>query len=143
MKELKDKQGAACGKSPLKLGNADDLAVHLRSLEEALLDGAVRADRKQVSALLTEDFFEFGQSGIVWTRDRILDLLEAGDYDSPGIERFECHRIQEDVALVTYRTVQAATGSKPPVVTLRSSLWIRESGQWRIRFHQGTAVPKR
>jgi hypothetical protein len=24
---------------------------------------------------------------------------------------------------------------------LRSSLWIREYGEWRVRFHQGTKVP--
>jgi len=26
-------------------------------------------------------------------------------------------------------------------VVLRSSIWIEDSGQWQVRFHQGTKVP--
>ncbi len=117
-----------------------ELGAHLRACEEALLDAAVRRDRTCVAALLSEDFQEFGSSGRVWSRQQILDLLATENYEPPAMEEFACQRIAEDVALVTYRTVRidAQTGQQSTV--LRSSIWTREAGMWRVRFHQGTKV---
>ena len=119
-----------------------DLSAHLKHLEKTLLDPIVRRDRAQVSALLAEDFREFGSSGRAWTRQQILDLLATEDYTPPAIEDFHCERIAEDVALVTYRSVRTnpVTGETP--AALRSSLWVREADGWRVRLHQGTAAQK-
>jgi hypothetical protein len=115
-----------------------ELAAHLHALEGALLDPAVRRDSRRVAELLAEDFREFGSSGRVWSREATLDLLGSEDYKPLTIEDFECDCLAEGIALVTYRTVRvdAVTGAR--AVALRSSIWILESGQWRIRFHQGT-----
>ena len=115
-----------------------DLCAHLQACEQTLLDPAVRRDRQRVSALLTEDFLEFGSSGRVWTREQILELLETENYQQPAMENFKCALIADGVALVTYRTVRAVAVSGEKATTLRSSLWIKESGTWRVRFHQGT-----
>ena len=115
--------------------------AHLRACEEALLDPAVRRDRARVSALLAEDFLEFGSSGRVWLREDILELLASEDYTRPAMEDFKCDWIGEGVALVTYRTVRVDLDSGQRSVALRSSIWIKESGEWRVRFHQGTRVP--
>ncbi len=119
----------------------DKICAHLRSCEEALLDPAVRHDRKRVTALLAEDFCEFGSSGRVWKRGETLELLATEDYRPPAMEDFRCDLIGEGVALVTYRTVRtnAETGARS--AALRCSLWTRKSGEWRIRFHQGTKAP--
>jgi len=116
----------------------DDLCAHLQACEQALLDPALRRDRKRVSALLTEDFLEFGSSGRVWTRKQILELLETEDYQPPTMEDFECALVADGIALVTYRTVRADAVTSEKAATLRSSLWTKESGTWRVRFHQGT-----
>lgn len=115
-----------------------DLCAHLQACEQALLDPAVRRDRVQVSALLTEDFLEFGSSGSVWTRHQILELLETENYQPPAMEDFKCALIADGVALVTYRTVRTNAVTSERAATLRSSLWVKESGTWRVRFHQGT-----
>ena len=80
----------------------EDIAAHLLSLEQALLDPALRRDRARVSELLTEDFVEFGSSGRKWTRPEILDLLATEEYIPPVIENFECHPIAAGVVLATY-----------------------------------------
>lgn len=116
----------------------DDLCAHLQACEQALLDPALRRDRTRVSALLTEDFLEFGSSGRVWTREQILELLETEDYQPPTMEDFECALVADGIALVTYRTVRADAVTSEKAATLRSSLWTKESGTWRVRFHQGT-----
>jgi hypothetical protein len=84
----------------------DDLCAHLQACEQAVLDPALRRDRSRVSALLAEDFLEFGSSGRVWTREQILELLETEDYQPPVMEDFKCAFIADGVALVTYRTVR-------------------------------------
>jgi hypothetical protein len=118
----------------------EEIGAHLRACEETLLDPAVRRDRERVAALLAEDFLEFGSSGRVWTREAILELLATESYDPPAMEDFQCDCIAEDVALVTYKTVRTDAGSGLRAMVLRSSIWIRESGEWRVRFHQGTKV---
>jgi hypothetical protein len=121
---------------------SDDLCAHLRKLEGSLLDPAVRRDSAQVTALLAEDFEEFGASGRVWTREQILDLLATEDYQRPAMEDFNCALIAERIALVTYRTVRSDPHSGERTMTLRSSLWTEQSGRWRVRFHQGTPAER-
>jgi len=117
-------------------------AAHLLALECELLDPTVRRDRARVSALLAADFVEFGSSGKVWTREEILECLETEAHQPPVMEDFECRWIAEGVALVLYKSIRtdAATGLR--TVTLRSSLWSKESGVWRLRFHQGTRAAR-
>lgn len=117
---------------------SEEIGLLLRAREQALLDPAVRRDRARVAELLADDFLEFGSSGRIWTREAILDLLVTENYDPPAMEEFQCDLIGEDVALVTYKTVRADAASGLRAEVLRSSIWIREAGDWRVRFHQGT-----
>lgn len=116
------------------------VCLHLRACEEALLDPEVRRDRTRAASFLAEDFQEFGSSGRVWQREQILELLATESYEPPAMEEFKCHWIAEGVVLVTYRTVRKDRDSGQSGVVLRSSLWIHETGMWRVRFHQGTRV---
>ena len=111
--------------------------AELEPLELMLMDPVVRRDRERVSALLAEDFLEFGSSGRVWTREATLELLATETYISPSIEDFACRVLGKDVALVTYRAVRTNMAGER-TVTLRSSIWVRESGNWQMQFHQGT-----
>lgn len=111
----------------------------LRVLEESLLDPAVRRNREAVRGLLMEEFVEFGASGRVWSRDQILDLLAEETFSPVRMEDFQCVLLGDDAALVTYRAVRDARGDTGAgTSSLRSSIWIRISGKWRCRFHQGT-----
>ena len=114
----------------------EETFAELRRLELQLMDPAVRHDREHVALLLADDFVEFGSSGHVWTRDSILELLATETYDAPSVEDFRCRVLGEHSARVTFRAVRIkATGER--AVTLRSSLWMRKSRNWRMCFHQG------
>jgi hypothetical protein len=120
-----------------------EIAPLLWSLERMLLDPAVRCDPAQVSALLADDFVEFGASGQIWTRDQIIAMLagEGRVWLPPSMEDFHCRLIgRTGAALVTYRAVRTDTATGSRTVSLRSSLWSRESGTWKILFHQGTGT---
>lgn len=109
------------------------------ALEELLLQPQVRASRARLDALLCEDFQEIGASGRMFGKDDVLGRLpseegvvfEAGD--------FALREIAPDVALLTYRATRRADGRDAH--SLRSSLWRREAGRWRMAFHQGTPLP--
>jgi hypothetical protein len=112
-------------------------AAELQRLELALMDPKVRRDRNKVAALLDEEFLEFGASGRAWTREATLALLESENYTPPGVDEFSCSSLGSDAVLVNYRAIRIdERGAR--AVTLRSSIWIKQSGAWKMRFHQGT-----
>jgi hypothetical protein len=111
--------------------------VELERLELLLMDSEVRRDRQQVGALLTSDFMEFGSSGRAWTREATLGLLANEAYTPPQTDDFAFRLLGPDVVLVTYRTLRTDEVGEQ-MVTLRSSIWTRESGSWQVCFHQGT-----
>jgi hypothetical protein len=89
--------------------------------------------------MLAEDFLEFGSSGRVWTRKTIIDMLATEkNFFPPAIEDFHCSMISDKVALVTYRTSRNDSRTGEHLESLRSSVWTRQDGEWRMRFHQGT-----
>ena len=114
------------------------LIALLRGHEETLLDPVARKDRARVEAILAEDFFEFGSSGKLWSRNEILDLLATEQFDPPSIESFDCRLIAANVALVTYRTVRTNAPPGEHRITLRSSIWSEMLGVWPMRFHHGS-----
>jgi hypothetical protein len=124
------------------MSSEEDLAALLLHLERQLMDPVFRRNREQVSALLAEDFREFGSSGRVFSRSAILDLLASEEaYTVPAIEDFAVQRIGPETVLVTYSAVRASAESGAPQVSLRSSLWVLREDRWQVLFHQGTKVP--
>jgi hypothetical protein len=118
---------------------SDRTRNQLRRLEQSLLDSAVRRDAERLRQLLSDDFLEFGSSGRVWTRKSIIDMLATeSNFFPPAIEEFECTFLSEKVVLVTYRTVRTDAKTGEHLCSLRSSVWTRQDGEWRMRFHQGT-----
>lgn len=113
------------------LAGASPEAV-VESLERELLRPETRADLGRTGVLLHPDFTEIGTSGRIWTRDAMMMALE----DDPGgpteVELLGADRLGEKAVLLTYRS-HTRKGS-----ALRSSLWVLEGSQWRLRFHQGT-----
>ena len=113
------------------------LELHeLQLLEEQLLQADFRRDREAVSRVLAEEFREFGSSGQVYDKARILDLLQDEPPFTAQLSNFQATLLADDVAQVTYQTSRDGA----PNIALRSSLWIRREGRWQMLFHQGTLV---
>lgn len=102
----------------------------IRELEERLLDPAVRGSADALDRLVSDQFVEFGSSGRVYTKAEVIAQLLASPSVTVSVVDFRVLAVAPDVALATYRT----PGS------LRSSVWRREGGDWRIVFHQGTTT---
>ncbi|WP_223690816.1 ribonuclease HI family protein [Leifsonia poae] len=114
------------------LADESDAEIVTR-LERELQEVAVRADSSRVAAILHPAFEEIGRSGRLWGRDATLQALAAEEDPSPvTFEVLGVDRVAGDTILLTTRTTDARGSA------LRSSLWLRTDGRWRIRFHQGT-----
>jgi len=101
-------------------------------LERELLEPAVRSDASRLAELLHPSFEEIGRSGRLWGRDAIISELAVEDDQAAAMEVLAVDRVASETLLLTARTTDARGA------TLRSSLWVRSSGRWRLRFHQGT-----
>ncbi len=117
------------------------LLTLLRSQEEKLLAADQRASPEAVAELLADDFVEFARSGGIYDRDQTIAAL-AGE--GPGGVRkafdFKVSLLGEGVALLTYRSIRQLTADREEQHALRSSIWMRVGGRWRMRFHQGTPL---
>jgi hypothetical protein len=112
---------------------AMQLAGELLDLERLLMQPVVRRSAERLRALICDDFLEYGASGQTYDLASLIDLLEAEpDAATPTISDFAARLLSSDVALVTYRTQLGH------LARLRSSIWRREGGAWRLQFHQGT-----
>lgn len=117
-----------------------DLLAHLIDLETQLHRQDVRADAAALRSLIADDFFEFGVSGTVWTREAVIDALKDEAFSPREATDFRLTLLAEDVALLTYRAHRGATAVRPSADSLRSSIWRLRDGRWRMVFHQGTAL---
>ncbi len=109
-----------------------DVAQELRALEEYLLRSDVRANPDLLQAVLDDDFVEFGSSGRIFDKRSITHALAQEAPWQYTLSEFHATTLSEEVVLVTYRLNIAE------IKTLRSSLWKRVNGTWKIVFHQGT-----
>jgi hypothetical protein len=117
-------------------------AEHLRALEERLFQPATRKSPQAVTALLADDFREFGASGRIYTRPEIIAALADEPPCRISLTNFECRFLPPGTALVTYRStrIQPAGTTKIAIHSLRSSLWVLRERNWQMLFHQGTRI---
>jgi hypothetical protein len=113
----------------------DESAIvgQLRRLEEELLSPSVSADR--AAQLLADEFIEFGSSGNVHGKAQVVAAFCSGTRPVITAANYSAIHLSPESVLLTYH---ACRHSSPAVLSLRSSLWQRQNGQWRMIFHQGT-----
>lgn len=112
-----------------------DLERELHDLELQFMRPGVRSSRKSLEELLAEDFVEFGSAGDIYDRSSIVSALVLEAPVAWSIASFQAKLLAGDVALVTYSATKGGGES-----ALRSSIWRRIDGRWRMVFHQGTRI---
>lgn len=114
-------------------------AEQLRELEESLWRSEKRFDHEYMNRVLAPDFFEFGRSGRIYTREETLSAPVQDINSKFPLRDFAIHNIATNVVLVTY--VSEVEGDKPEIGN-RSSVWLKTGDRWQLKFHQGTVVPQ-
>ena len=117
---------------------ADELLLHLRSLEERLLDPSVRRSPEELNSLLAAEFIEYGASGRSFTREQIVSELATEAPATLTLSDVQLRFSSDTSALLTYTAARTdALGTR---TSLRSSFWILRDGRWQMLFHQGTRI---
>ena len=110
---------------------------NLQKLEEELWLSETRFNREYMESVMAEDFFEFGRSGRIHSREECLSHT-TGTIDSViPLQNLKIRFLTNDVAQVTYDS--EVTYDKTVERGRRSSIWSRNGESWKLRFHQGTA----
>ena len=120
-------------------------AAHLRAVLEELKEHEpifhrpeLGTSRRDFENMTDASFWEVGASGRRYSREYILDTLEARslqrESDIWKTQGFHCLEIAAENYLVTYTLHQ---GDR---VTRRATLWRRAGAGWKILYHQGTVV---
>ena len=95
--------------------------------------------RPQFPTIMSDDYWEVGASGAIYTRDFILDHLarnppvDAADA-SWQIANPQCRSLSENTWLLTYTLHQGDRQSR------RATIWHRTQSGWQIIYHQGTLI---
>jgi glyoxylase I family protein len=109
----------------------------IRELELSLITQPGRSSAEHLREVVSEDFREFGTSGRTYGKGEVIaELLSKPSpaaSSGPALVDLRVVELAPGVALATYRTR----------LSLRSSIWRREAGAWRLYFHQGTPAPPR
>ncbi|TSB46001.1 DUF4440 domain-containing protein [Alkalicoccobacillus porphyridii] len=116
--------------------NKEDKALFnmIQELENSHLRPDIRKSVEKLGELLADDFIEIGSSGKKFGKNECLKGGVA--LDEMTLHDFEMRHLSEQAVLTTYR-VQNHTKNR---TTLRSSIWQKMNGRWRLYFHQGTLV---
>lgn len=114
----------------------ETLEKFIYELEISLMIPEVRRSPDKIQALLKDDFFEFCCSGKRYDY-QIGDVF--GDSYSYEIEDFAVKELSKYYVHATYQTVREGKNGKK-TRQLRSSLWQKDNGAWKMAFHQGTPI---
>ena len=117
------------------------LTAELSALEERLLLPDVRKSAIETASLLDDDFREIGASGRSYTKAEVLEALKREPETRFEASGFAATPLGGDAALLTFR-VARLTADGGRVESLRSSVWRRRDGRWRLLFHQGTPLQR-
>jgi hypothetical protein len=115
---------------------SDDDRAELTRLEECMWRAATRFDLSFMERTLAADFFEFGRSGRVWSREQILDMAGRTIDATLPLPNLRIRLLDADTAQVAYDSEVVADGMVEHAH--RSSIWSRRADGWVLRFHQGT-----
>jgi hypothetical protein len=126
------------GRLDNSMNSATELVDEIGRLERLHLDPAVRSSAAELNELLADDFLEIGASGRLFDKADVLASLPQDPALDACLTDLVVRQLAPDVALATYRIrSRSAEGDRH---SLRSSLWVRRSSRWQLRFHQGTPV---
>ena len=109
------------------------------NLELDLLKPEIRASRDKLNELLSDDFIEYGSSGLIYNKADILERLPLSESSSYNLYDFELIPLSESIVQTRYKTDRInLDGTK--LTSLRNSLWRKADFGWQMFFHQGTPI---
>ncbi|WP_340615171.1 DUF4440 domain-containing protein [Xenorhabdus thailandensis] len=112
---------------------------------EVSLHGKKRNNADWLNIVLHDNFLEISKSGYVYTKKDVFDALitEIKTNFQLFSKNFSINHLDKNIVLLTYQSYEIDLTGNFFNQALRSSIWQLSSltGQWQLRFHQGTIIP--
>lgn len=110
----------------------------VKEFELELLSSETRKSPQRLNELLSNDFFEFTQSGTACTKHNIIDVLQQCPEEKFVVRDYSEKKLSADVVLVHYIADREIVESGEKRCTLCSSIWQNINNRWQMVFFQGT-----
>lgn len=116
----------------------NNLSENFLHLETLLLSNEVRTSKEKLQELICENFIEYCSSGKIfyYHEENIFAPLT----EECQIVDFSTVFLSEDIILAKYKLIKITESKEEH--SLRSSIWKKSEGQWKLFFHQGTICDK-
>jgi hypothetical protein len=108
----------------------------LERLEGSLWRNETRFDKAYMDRILSEDYWEVGRSGRVYSRELALNAPARPIEARLPFDDLKMRQLAEGVMLLTYSIQDEYEGRLRRA--RRCSIWSHAPGGWRLTFHQGT-----
>lgn len=114
------------------------LKMNIKELEIEILKGDIRKDPEKLNELLSEDFIEFGGTGIEYNKQQIIEALLNENNIEWDYEDLKSRNISGDVIMVNYIAIKKENDIETK--SLRTSIWKKSNDKYQMVFHQGTNI---
>jgi len=94
--------------------------------------------------ILTDDFLAVGSEARLHDKQEILESAREGELKDFSTYNLRVVPVNNDAAIVTYDCIIHIPEGDPPGMAPRyqhlSDLWVKQDGEWRLKFEQATAA---
>lgn len=111
----------------------------VKELEIKLAEGRGSEFIKTADEIIADEFIEFGSSGKIYDKLETLNSYSASLSIKTEIRNYTEKVLSCDVILVNYLAASLNVKGEE-TKSLRTSIWKKFEGSWRIVFHQGTPI---
>lgn len=120
------------------------LAQSLIANTNAVLEAQKSKNVDLLKRALTDDFLAVGSEAQLHDKEEIIESAREGVLQGYSTYNPRMVPVNEDAAIVTYDCIIRMPEGDPPGMAPRyqriSDLWVRQNGEWRLRFEQATAA---
>ena len=120
---------------------SDPVAEELVAREKALSDALKKHDRGAYKNLLTDNFLSIGADGKVHPKDELMSDFASTDLLEYRLYNIQVVPLNPDASVITYDVIvrMAHYDDETPRYQHVSSIWLKQAGDWKLKFQQATA----
>jgi hypothetical protein len=122
---------------------SEEVKQRLIAQEKAIYSAYEVHDMAAIEAVLADNFREIGSSGRFYSKPDVLEAMKDIEVIDYVLHSVRVVGLDENNAVVTYVLAmnRIENGKESLNRAFRSSVWTKQSGEWRIVFHQATPLP--
>lgn len=117
------------------------IAEQIKQLELKLLHFDLKTEPELINDLLSHDFEEISQSGKINSRRNVVDWLIHKDIHLQwSLNDFRIRMLTDELVMAMYTAQKMNDRNNLSKGSMRTSIWQRQGGAWKMIFHQASKI---